>query len=97
MKHSLMTLAALILASSLAWAQEDGAALYRSRCASCHGATGEAQNIQSLRTTSLTHQQMTDLITHGKAGLRRPHQRGMSRLNADQAAAIATYIETFRK
>jgi len=40
---------------------------------------------------------MTDLITHGKAGLRRPHQRGMSRLNADQAAAIATYIETFRK
>ena len=96
MKRSLMILTAFTLASSLAWAQ-DGAALYSSRCASCHGPTGERQGMQSLRTTTLTHQQMTDLITKGQAGLRSPHQRGLSRLNADQAAAIATFIETFKK
>ena len=96
MKRSLMILAAFTLASSLAWTQ-DGAALYSSRCASCHGATGERQGMQSLRTTSLTHQQIADLITKGQAGMRSPHGRGMSRLNADQAAAIATFIETLKK
>ena len=96
MKRSLMILAAFTLASSLAWTQ-DGAALYSSRCASCHGATGERQGMQSLRTTSITHQQIADLITKGQAGMRSPHGRGMSRLNADQAAAIATFIETFKK
>lgn len=69
MKHSLMILTAFTLASSLAWAQ-DGAALYSSRCASCHGATGERQGMQSLRTTSLTHQQIADLLTKGTAGVK---------------------------
>lgn len=96
MQRSLMILAAFTLASSLAWAQ-DGAALYRSRCASCHGATGEAQGLTSLQKTSLTQQQIADLLTQGSAGMRSPHRRGISRMTADQAAAIATYIGTLKK
>jgi hypothetical protein len=53
--------------------------------------------MKALRTTPMTHQQIADLITKGQAGMRSPHGRGMSRLNADQAAAIATLIETLRK
>ena len=96
MKRSLMILAACTLMSSLVWA-EDGAALYRSRCAGCHGATGEAQGLTSLQKTSLTQQQTADLLTQGAAGMRSPHRRGMSRMTADQAAAIATYVESLKK
>jgi len=98
MKRSLMILAAFTLASSLTWAQ-DGAALYKSKCAMCHGAAGEgkAGGPPSLQKTTLTPAQITDLLTKGAEGKKAPHSKAVSGLTADQAAAIATYVGTLKK
>ena len=96
MKRSLMLLAAFALASSLAWAQ-DGAALYKSKCAGCHGAMGEGKVGPSLQKTTLTQAQMTDVLTKGAEGKKAPHSKGISGLTADQAASVATYGGTLKK
>lgn len=96
MKRSLMLLAAFALASSMAWAQ-DGAALYKSKCAACHGAMGEGKVGPSLQKTALTKQQIDDLLTKGAEGKKPPHGKAVSGLTADQAAAIATYVGTLKK
>ena len=96
MKRSLMLLAAFALASSMAWAQ-DGAALYKSKCAVCHGAMGEGKVGPSLQKTSLTKQQIDDLLTKGAEGKKTPHSKAMSGLTAEQAAAVATYVGTLKK
>jgi cytochrome c len=96
MKRSLMIMAAFTLASSLAWAQ-DGAALYKTKCAACHGAAGEGKVGPSLQKTALTQQQITDLLTKGAEGKKAPHSKAVSGLTADQAAALATYVGTLKK
>jgi len=96
MKRSLITLAAFILASSMVWAQ-DGAALYKSKCAMCHGAAGEGKVGPSLQKTTLTDAQITDLLTKGAEGKKAPHGKGIAGLTADQAAAVAAYVGTLKK
>jgi cytochrome c len=96
MKRSLMILAAFALASSMAWAQ-DGAALYKTKCAACHGAMGEGKVGPSLQKTTLTQAQITDLLTKGAEGKKAPHGKAVSGLTADQATAVATYVGTLKK
>jgi mono/diheme cytochrome c family protein len=96
MKRSLITVAVFTLASSMVWAQ-DGAALYKAKCAACHGAAGEGKVGPSLQKTTLSQEQITDLLTKGLEGKKAPHGKAVSGLTADQAAAIATYVGTLKK
>jgi cytochrome c553 len=96
MKRCIMMLAALTLLSSLVWAQ-DGAALYKSKCAVCHGAAGEGKVGPSLQKTALTQAQITDLLTAGSPGKKAPHSKPMPGITADQAAGLSTYIMSLKK
>ncbi len=96
MKRYLMMLAAVTLVSSMAWAQ-DGAALYKSKCAMCHGTMGEGKVGPSLQKTALTQQQITELLSSGAAGKKAPHSKAVSGLTAAQAGEIATYVGTLKK
>ncbi len=43
-RNFVASLAAMLLGVSLAsWAADDGAALYKKKCAGCHGANGKAK------------------------------------------------------
>ncbi len=96
MKRYLTMLAAVILLSSMAWAQ-DGASLYKAKCAMCHGAMGEGKVGPSLQKTALSQQQITDLLTNGAAGKKAPHNKAMSGLTADQAGQLSTYVGSLKK
>ena len=96
MKRYLMILAALTILSSLGWA-EDGAALYKSKCAMCHGAAGEGKVGPSLQKTTLSAAQIDDLLTNGAAGKKAPHAKAVAGVSADQAKAIATYVASLKK
>ena len=96
MKRYLMILAAFTVLSTLAWAQ-DGAALYKAKCAMCHGAMGEGKVGPSLQKTSLSAMQITDLLTKGAEGKKAPHSKAMAGLTADQASAVATYVASLKK
>jgi mono/diheme cytochrome c family protein len=96
MKRYLMILAAFTLVSSMAWAQ-DGAALYKAKCAACHGAMGEGKVGPSLQTTALNQQQVAALLTNGASAKKAPHSKAMTGLTADQAGAISTFVMSLKK
>ena len=70
MKRFIITLATLAVLSSLSFAQ-DGAALYKSKCAMCHGAAGEGKMGPSLQKTSMTEAQIAGFIAGQESP---PHQ-----------------------
>ena len=96
MKRYLMMLTAVALVSGMAWAQ-DGAALYKSKCAMCHGPAGEGKIGPSLQETKLDQKQITDYLTKGEAGKKAPHAKPVAGLTAAQAGEVATYVGTLKK
>ncbi len=96
MKKYIMVLAALAVMSSLGWA-EDGAALYKAKCAMCHGAAGEGKSGPSLQKTTLTQAQIDELLTKGAAGKKAPHAKAIAGLSAEQATAVSTFVATLKK
>jgi mono/diheme cytochrome c family protein len=96
MKRYMTILAAFTVLSTMAWAQ-DGAALYKAKCAMCHGAMGEGKVGPSLQKTSLSEKQIADLLTNGAAGKKAPHSKAIPGLTADQASQVATYVASLKK
>jgi mono/diheme cytochrome c family protein len=96
MKRFIITLAAFAMLSSLGWAQ-DGATLYKSKCAMCHGAAGEGKIGPSLQKISMSESQVADLLANGAAGKKAPHSKAVAGVSADQAKAIATYVVSLKK
>lgn len=97
-RNLVSSLAAMLLVASLAsWAADDGAALYKKKCAGCHGASGEGKpaiKAPALKGTSIEANQIAEHITKGESGSKAPHNRGITGLNDQQAKAIAEYIKT---
>jgi len=89
----------LLLGGSLSWSADNGAALYKSKCAACHGANGEgkpARKVPALTASSLDASQITDRLTKGDPSMKAPHNKAMSGLSEQQAKAIAEYIKTLK-
>ena len=98
-KLVLSLLAVLVVGSSASWAADDGAALYKAKCAGCHGASGEgkpAMKSPALKGTNLDVNQIVERLTKGQSGSKAPHSKGMAGLNGEQADAIAEYIKTLK-
>jgi mono/diheme cytochrome c family protein len=89
----------LLVASLVSWAADDGAALYKKKCAGCHGANGEgkpAMKAPELKGTKLEADQIADQITKGQSGSKAPHTKGIAGLNDEQAKAVADYIKSLK-
>jgi len=71
----------------------DGGETYKAKCASCHGAEGQGKVGPALKGTTLTADQITDLITKGNDAKKAPHQKAMAGLAADDAKAVADYVK----
>ncbi len=93
-------LAAMLVVGSLAsWAADDGAALYKKKCAGCHGANGEGKpaiKAPALKGTSLAANQIAEHITKGESGSKAPHNKGIAGLNDEQAKTIAEWVMTLK-
>jgi cytochrome c len=99
-RKSVVSLAAMLLVGSLAsWAADDGAALYKKKCAGCHGANGEGKpaiKAPALKGTSLAANQIAEHITKGESGSKAPHNKGIAGLNDEQAKTIAEWVMTLK-
>jgi cytochrome c len=96
-KLLVISTALLLVVSAASWAAEDGAALYKKKCAGCHGANGEGKpaiKAPALKGTKLEASQVAQHITKGEAGSKAPHNKGISGVSEEQAKAIAEYIKT---
>ena len=93
-----LTVIFLIL-SSASWAADEGAALFKTKCAGCHGASGEgkaALKAPALKGTSLDASQITEHLTKGEPTSKPPHNKGISGLSEDQAKSIADFVKTLK-
>jgi mono/diheme cytochrome c family protein len=75
----------------------DSAALFKSKCAHCHGANGEGKpaiKAPALKGTSLSADQIQQLLTKGAPGKKGPHAKGLSALTPEDAADLASYIKS---
>ena len=91
---SLSVIAVLLLTISAAWAK-DGASIYKSKCAGCHGAQGEGKVGPKLAGTSLSEDDIVKVLTSG--GLSKaPHIKPYKGANATNAKQVAAYVKTLK-
>jgi mono/diheme cytochrome c family protein len=98
MKRSIivLTVIALLSMSCIAWAAEDGAAIYKSKCAVCHGPDGAGKVGPAVKGISLTDAQISTELQKGADGKKAPHNKGISGLTPDQANAVAAYVKSLK-
>ncbi len=88
-----------LIAGPISAVAEDGAALYKAKCAVCHGANGEgkpAMKVPAIKGTKMEMNQLVDQLMKGDSTKKPPHNKGMSGLNEEQATAIAEYVKTLK-
>ncbi len=88
MKRFSIVLVAMAMMMSTAALAEDGAALYKAKCAACHGAAGEGKMGPKIKGST----KVVDVVTNG--GLTKaPHTKPISGVTPDQAKAIADFLK----
>ncbi len=100
MRISKMLIVVLVIALAASMAlpafAQDGAATYKAKCAGCHGPEGQGKVGPALKGTSLTGDQITDLLTKGNDAKKAPHKKALSSLSADDAKAVAAFVKTLK-
>ena len=89
----------LLLAGARWVVAADGAALYKTKCAGCHGAAGEgkpAMKAPALKDCKLSEDQLVTHLTKGEPASKPPHAKGLAGLKDDQAKSIAEYVKTLK-
>src|SRR5215831_1507336 len=92
-------LVSLCILSVASLAADDGAALYKKKCAGCHGASGEGKpsvKAPALKGTQLEAGQITEHTTKGNPQSKAPHNKPISGVNEEQAKAIADFVKTLK-
>jgi mono/diheme cytochrome c family protein len=93
-----IAVALFILIPNLSWAAEDGAALYKAKCAACHGPNAEGKpaiKAPALKSEDVKKKSDDDLA---KFLASNPKHAGVAKaLNADQTKAVVSYIRELNK
>jgi cytochrome c553 len=93
-----IAVALFILIPSLSWAADDGATLFKAKCAACHGADGAgkpAAKIPSLVSDEAKKMSDADLA---KAVTEKPKHAGIAKsLTPDQVKMVVSYIRSIQK
>jgi mono/diheme cytochrome c family protein len=90
-------LALLLIMPTMSRSADDGAALFKSKCAGCHGAGGEgkpAMKAPALKGTTKTAEEIATHLLKGEPSSKPPHSKGISGLKESQAKAIADFVKT---
>ena len=93
---ALLLVVSLTLIVALPAFAADGAATFKAKCAACHGPEGQGKVGPALKGTSLTADQISDMLTKGDDAKKPPHKKPMSGLSADDAKAVADFIKTLK-
>ena len=96
MKSAVLTLAGVLILACQGFAQNDGQAIYKQKCAGCHGPGGEGKVGPALKGTSLSADDIVAVLTKGNDAKKAPHKKPLSGLTDDQAKAVAGYAKTLK-
>ena len=93
-----IAVALFILLPNLSWAADDGAAIYKTKCAACHGADAAgkpAAKIPSLISDEAKKASDDELAKD--VAEKAKHPAGVKSLPADDVKAVVSYIRTLQK
>jgi mono/diheme cytochrome c family protein len=99
----MIALALFLILPNLSWAADDGAAIYKTKCAMCHGAdlAGKpAAKIPSLvgdDAKKASDADLTDMITTGGKDKKASHAFANKGLTPDQVKMVVAYIRGAQK
>jgi len=97
-----IAVALFILVPNLSWA-EDGAAIFKAKCAACHGADAAgkpAAKIPSLVSDDakkLSDADLTDFIANGGPSKKATHAFASKGLTPDQVKAVVSAVRDLQK
>jgi len=96
----IMIAALLIAIPFSSWCQvaPDGADLFKTRCAACHGDKGQGYpdlKIPAVKGTTMNVEKLVAFITKGESG-RTVHETPISNINADEAKAVAEHVKNLK-
>lgn len=90
----LLVVATLTLLITISLAQDPGATIYKSKCASCHGGDGGGRPGPNLKMTKLSEDDIFLLLSKGDNSHKMPHDKAMSGMKDDQINTVARYVKS---
>ena len=92
----LLVICTLAVSVALPAFAADGAATYKAKCAACHGPEGQGKVGPAVKGSSLSADQINDLLTKGNDAKKAPHKKAVAGITADDAKAVADYLKTLK-
>lgn len=93
----LTVVAVIVSLSLLASAQEDSAALYKSKCAACHGVDGTKMAEHDLSSAKVQKKSAADLTAVIADGMPPKMPEFGDKLKPEEIKGLVDYIRTFKK
>jgi len=99
----MIALALFLVLPNLSWAADDGATLYKAKCAACHGAdlagkpAAKIPSLVSDGSKKLSDAELTDAIADGGKDKKASHAFANKGVTPDQVRMIVTYVREAQK
>ena len=99
----MIALALFLVLPNLSWAADDGATLYKAKCAACHGAdlagkpAAKIPSLVSDGSKKLSDAELTDAIADGGKDKKASHAFANKSVTPDQVRMVVTYIREAQK
>ena len=98
-----IAVALFLILPNLSWAADDGSALYKTKCAACHGAdlagkpAAKAPSLISDESKKESDADLTDMIANGGKEKKAMHAFANKGVTPDQVKMIVSYIRDAQK
>lgn len=99
----MIAFALFLIIPSLSWAADDGASIYKAKCAMCHGAdlggkpAAKAPSLVSDQCKKATDADLTDAIANGGKEKKPMHAFANKGMTPDQVKMVVAYIREAQK
>ena len=100
---AMIAIALFLLLPNLSWAGDDGAVLYKAKCAACHGAdlagkpAAKAPSLISDESKKTSDAELTDMIANGGKDKKAMHAFANKGMTPDQIKMVISYIREEQK
>src|SRR5271169_3211108 len=99
----MIAVALFIVVPNLSWAADDGATIYKTKCAACHGAdlagkpAAKAPSLVSADAKKASDPDLTDMIANGGKDKKAMHAFANKGMTPDQVKMVVSYIREAQK
>ncbi len=100
---AMIAVALFLILPNLSWAADDGAAIYKAKCAACHGAdlagkpAAKIPSLVSDDAKKASDADLTDMIANGGKDKKSMHAFVNKGVTADQTKMVVAYIREAQK